>query len=72
MLKVSSRLRRGIEGFEDISKGLKRFQRASKDIGDFKGGFEGFEGVSHDKMLLSTHHPLLFACCYTPSAHRSS
>ena len=48
MSKVSSGLQRGIEGFKESSKGSKRFRRGLKDVGDFEGGFKGFEGVSHD------------------------
>ena len=42
------RAQRVFEGFKGILKGLKRFRKALKDIGDFEGGLEGFEGVSHD------------------------
>ena len=42
------RSRRVFEVFEGALKRSKRHQRSSKEIGDFEGGFEGFEGVSHD------------------------
>ena len=50
-LKGSVACRRSTAGFEEISRfeeSSKRHQRASRGIEDFKGGFEGFKGVSHD------------------------
>ena len=41
-----------VSRFEESSKRSKRHQRASRGIEDFEGGFEGFEGVSHDTVTL--------------------
>ena len=55
-LKGSAACRRssaGFEGvlrFEESSKRLKGHRRGSREIRDFKRGFKGFEGVSHDKV----------------------
>ena len=42
------RFRRVFEVFEETSRGLKGHQRVRRKLSDFEGGFEGFEGVSHD------------------------
>ena len=44
------RLRRVFEGFKESLKHLERHQGGSKEIEGFKGGFESFKGVSHDRI----------------------